>query len=75
MEVVSKYSVPNLERALRVIELLSWRRDGMIVSQIARELDVPRNSVFRICVTLKEAGYIELFQGTYSCTKFVFSSV
>lgn len=75
MEGKSKYSVPNLERALRVIELLSGRREGLIVSQIAKELDVPRNSVFRICITLKDSGYIEYYQGSqrYVLTRKLFT--
>ncbi|MFC4992556.1 IclR family transcriptional regulator [Rubritalea tangerina] len=66
MDMEAKYVVPSLERAMRVLELLSQHRDGMIVSQIAKELGVPRNSIFRICVTLRDAGYIAFFQGTQS---------
>ena len=60
----SKYSVPNLERALDIFELLSVRREGLLVAHIARELDIPRNSVFRICSTLLEKGYLKYFKGT-----------
>lgn len=64
MEERSKYSVPNLERALRVFELLSQCKEGLTVSQIAKELEVPRNSIFRICATLREQGYIQYFRDT-----------
>ena len=64
----SKYSVPNLERALRVFELLSHHKDGLIVSQIAKHLEVPRNSIFRICATLREQGYIQYFRDTQQVT-------
>jgi len=64
----SKYSVPNLERALRVFELLSHYKEGMIVSQIAKELEVPRNSIFRICATLREQGYIQYYRDTQQVT-------
>ncbi len=64
MNETSKYSVPNLERALRVFELLSKHQEGLIVSQIAKELEVPRNSIFRICATLRELGYIQYFRDT-----------
>ena len=75
MSEPSKYSVPNLERALRVFELLSQAKEGMTVSQIARELEVPRNSIFRICSTLKEQGYTQYYQDTQQVilTKKLFS--
>ena len=68
MTVLSKYSVPNLERALHVFELLSHHKEGMIVSQIAKELGVPRNSIFRICATLREQGYIQYYRDTQQVT-------
>lgn len=64
----SKYSVPNLERALRVFELLSYNREGLNVSQIAKQLDVPRNSIFRICATLREQKYIQYSRDTQQVT-------
>jgi DNA-binding IclR family transcriptional regulator len=64
----SKYSVPNLERALHVFELLSHHKEGLIVSQIAKELEVPRNSIFRICSTLREQGYIQYYRDTQQVT-------
>jgi DNA-binding IclR family transcriptional regulator len=60
----SKYSVPNLERALKILELLADHREGLIAAHIARELDVSRNSVFRICSTLIENGYLQYFRET-----------
>ena len=71
----SKYSVPNLERALRVFELLSYHKEGLIVSKIAKELDVPRNSIFRICATLREQEYIQYYRDTQqgTLTKKLFS--
>lgn len=64
----SRYSVPNLERALYVFELLSHHKEGMIVSQIAKELKVPRNSIFRICATLREQGYTQYYRDTQQVT-------
>ncbi len=64
----SKYSVPNLERALHVFELLSHCKEGLIISQIAKKLDVPRNSIFRICATLREQGYIQYYRDTQQVT-------
>ncbi|OGU54711.1 MAG: hypothetical protein A2V66_01140 [Ignavibacteria bacterium RBG_13_36_8] len=54
----SKYHVPNLERALKIIELLSNNSQGLIASDISNLLNIPRNSVFRITSTLYDHDYI-----------------
>jgi DNA-binding IclR family transcriptional regulator len=54
----SKYHVPNLERALEVIELLAKNSRGMNSSEISAELNIPRNSIFRITATLFDRGYL-----------------
>ena len=55
---VSKYHVPNLIRALRVLELLTEHPVGLTTTQITSMLNIPRNSVFRITSTLLEYGYL-----------------
>jgi len=55
---VSKYHVPNLTRALRVLELLTEHPVGLTTTQITSMLNIPRNSVFRITSTLLENGYL-----------------
>ena len=55
----SKYHVPNLERALDVFELLSENPQGLTNSEIANQLSIPRNSIFRIATTLFNNGYID----------------
>ena len=37
---------------------------GLIVAQISRQLEIPRNSVYRICSTLRDHGYLKFFQDT-----------
>ena len=54
----SKYHVPNLARALRILELLTDHPEGLTTSQIAALINIPRNSVFRITATLQEYGYL-----------------
>ena len=54
----SKYHVPNLERALRILELLSDNPAGLTVTQITDILKISRNSIFRITSTLLDAKYI-----------------
>ncbi len=54
----SNYHVPNLKRALQVIELLAENRDGMTLSEIVETLALPKNSIFRITATLVDTGYL-----------------
>jgi DNA-binding IclR family transcriptional regulator len=54
----SKYKVPNLDRALSILELLARSPDGLNLAEIARALDFPKNSVFRIAMTLLDRGYV-----------------
>ena len=54
----SRYHVPNLERALKILELLSENPGGLTVTQITDELNISRNSVFRIAATLLDNNYI-----------------
>ncbi len=53
-----KYHVPNLSRALRVLEILSEHPEGLNSSEITAKLKIPRNSVFRITQTMLEHGYL-----------------
>lgn len=54
----SQYQVPNLDRALTIMELLSTHPEGMILSRISEALDISKNSVFRITATLHDRGYL-----------------
>jgi len=54
----SQYHVPNLERALEIMELLSSRPGGVGMAEIAKLMNYPANSVFRILSTLEERGYV-----------------
>jgi DNA-binding IclR family transcriptional regulator len=55
----SRYSVPNLDRALSILEMLSEFPGGLTLSELAGRLGIPTNSVFRISRTLEERGYLE----------------
>jgi predicted transcriptional regulator len=54
-----RYIVPILERALIILEALAKAPRGMGISQLARELGMPKNSVFRILTTLYSSGYLQ----------------
>lgn len=70
-EEKSKYQVPSLERALKIIELLANNPGNATKAEIARRLGYPNNSVFRIVSTLEESGYLvrneENSEYTLSC--------
>jgi len=54
----SRYRVPGLERGLHILEYLDRHPGGRSMGQIAQDLRLPKNSVFRITLTLIEAGYL-----------------
>lgn len=55
---LQRYHVPNLDRALAILELLAQHPDGLSMIEIAGVLDFPNNSVFRITSTLFDHGYL-----------------
>lgn len=60
----AKYHVPNLDRALSILELLSRHPAGLIKSELARDLEISPNTVYRITTTLLDRGYLESCQRT-----------
>jgi DNA-binding IclR family transcriptional regulator len=57
--VAGAYIIPNLDRALKMLELLSTKEEGMSITEISKELSLPKNSVFRIMRTLAANGYLD----------------
>ncbi|MFT5125676.1 MAG: DNA-binding IclR family transcriptional regulator [Candidatus Omnitrophota bacterium] len=55
----SDHQVPNLDRALTIIEWMNDRATGVSLSEIAKDLSFPQNSVYRIMMTLTARGYVE----------------
>ena len=56
-EIKNSYIIPNLDRALRVMELLADNPKGLTMSEIAENLDIPKNSAFRITATMEHRGF------------------
>lgn len=54
----SRYRVPNLERGLKVIELLLDHPAGLQQTEIAARLGCAKTSVYRIAMTLIDYGYV-----------------
>ena len=55
---LSRYHVPNLKRAILLMEHLASQPGGQGVSELSRALKSPKNSVFRITATLHACGYL-----------------
>ncbi len=57
-EIEKSYSVPNLERALSIIELLKDCPNGLSLTELQGRLGFPKSSIFRITQTLVDRGYL-----------------
>jgi len=55
---MERYIVTNLERALKILELIATKKEGSTITEIANSLGFPKNSVFRIMRTLEANGYL-----------------
>jgi DNA-binding IclR family transcriptional regulator len=51
-------SVPALDRSLDLLELLSTVSEGLTLSKLSKQLNAPKNAVFRITQTLLARGYL-----------------
>ncbi|MED3553288.1 IclR family transcriptional regulator [Cytobacillus praedii] len=56
--------VKSVSRALDIIKLISWKKDGLGVTEIANQMDINKSSVYRILSTLVQYGYVEQDKGT-----------
>lgn len=54
----SKYHVPNLERALIILQKLSEHSLGLTQKELIDSLGLSKNSIYRITETLIEHGYL-----------------
>lgn len=62
----NNYTVPALDRGLRILFLLSAKRSEMSLAELAAELKLPRSSVFRMCYTLDQLGLLRKTQLGYA---------
>lgn len=54
-----RYTVPGLERGLRILGEFSRNEPELTAPELARRLGVPRTTVFRLLVTLEQMGFVE----------------
>lgn len=57
-------SVPSLERALAILELLAASRTGLALPEIATELQLPKSSVHCLLLTLERHLYLHRNENT-----------
>ncbi|MAF05916.1 IclR family transcriptional regulator [Herbaspirillum huttiense] len=62
-ESQDKYSVPGLERGLRLLCEFSRQDKTLSAPELARRLDIPRSTVFRLLATLERMGFVERADG------------
>lgn len=51
--------VKSVDRALTIISLVSKRKEGIGVTELASNLDLNKSSIFRLLSTLVDHGFIE----------------
>ncbi len=67
-ELESRYNVPNLERGLRIMEMLTEHPEGLSQSELIARLGYSKTSVFRVTMTLVEYGYLERHEDSRNLT-------
>ncbi len=65
---LNKYLIPNIARALKILEYLSRHAKEVGIAELASILDYPNNSVFRILNSLEFYGYVEEKNRKYTVT-------
>src|SRR5207342_131610 len=63
------YSVPAVQRAIDIIEYLVNSAGPRNITEVSRQLNIPKSSVFGILQTLRDNGWVEkLDDDRYSLT-------
>ena len=58
VDVKKTKSVPALERALKILEMLASSRTGLTLAEVARHLGLARSSTHYLLLTLERTGYL-----------------
>ena len=56
--IAPRYNVPGLERGLRMLQLFDRSRKVLSAAEMARALQIPRSTAFRIAQTLEHLGFL-----------------
>ncbi|MBZ0216788.1 MAG: IclR family transcriptional regulator [Fimbriimonadaceae bacterium] len=54
-----RYLIPAVDRAFRILRLFDHNRQTISAPEIARELGIPRSTVFRLAQTLEHLGMLQ----------------
>lgn len=58
-ELRKKPLVPSVDKALDILEALSWQRDGLTMKELVAQLGRTMGEIYRIVLYLVERGYLE----------------
>ena len=61
-----RYIVPGLERGLRLLACFTGETPELAPGELARQLDLPRTTVFRLAHTLEAMGFLRRLDGSKS---------
>lgn len=64
----SKYLIPNIARALKILEYLARDKKEASIAEISNAFSYPKNSVFRVIKSLEYYGYVEEESRKYHAT-------
>ena len=62
----ARYLVPGLARGLEILRLFSRERRAIAPPEMAKELGIPRSTVFRLVQTLEQMGFLERTEGGHA---------
>jgi IclR family acetate operon transcriptional repressor len=56
--VPKSYTVQPIAKAMRLLEAIAWKKHDVTLTEIAREIGLPKTTAFRYLQTLASAGFI-----------------
>ena len=62
---MSKYEIPNLSNACRILKALACEPRGLLLSELVQRLKLPHTSALRIVATLCDAGFLQRVDNRY----------
>jgi DNA-binding IclR family transcriptional regulator len=65
MNASKTQSVPALERALTILEMLAKSKRGLAISELVRNLQLPKSTAHTILITLERRGYLHRNEQTH----------
>jgi DNA-binding IclR family transcriptional regulator len=68
VENLKTHSVPGVERAVSILEILANSKRGLSLAQVSRELKLPKSSAHCLLLTLERLGYLRRSDETHRYT-------